>query len=493
MGDTSRVEPGTVYLVGAGPGDPGLMTRRALELIAGADAVLHDRLIPPGALDGARADAELVYVGKRPGAPSLPQSEINARLVELARAGKAVVRLKGGDPFVFGRGGEEAEALASAGVPFEVVPGVTAGVAVPAYAGIPVTHRDRASAVAFVTGHEDPDKPEPATDWGALARFPGTLVFYMGVKNLGRIADELRTAGRPQDEPAAVVARGTLPTQQVVHGTLADIAARAEDAGLAAPAVTVVGPVAGLRNTLAWLERRPLHGRTVAVTRARAQASGLAARLARLGAEVVEAPAIRIEPRPVEASLTGYDLVCVTSSNGASLLMDRLRDARELAGSTVAAIGPGTAAELRRRGVEADVVPERSIAEALVEALEAVPVEGRRVLIARASEARDVLPDALRERGALVDVVALYDTLPEPLSEYQRAALARASYVTFTSSSTVRFFVQAADGLPDGARLVSIGPVTSATAREHGLEVHVEAERHDIDGLVEALVRDATA
>lgn len=361
------MERGTVYLVGAGPGDPGLMTTRAVELIAGADAILHDRLIPPGALDGARADAELVYVGKRPGSPSMPQSEINERLVALAGEGKRVVRLKGGDPFVFGRGGEEAEALAGAGVPFEVVPGVTAGVAAPAYAGIPVTHREVASAVAFITGHEDPDKPERAVDWDALARFPGTLVFYMGVKSLPRIASELRAAGRPHDEPAAAVGHATLPTQQVVHGTLADIAARVEDAGLTAPAVTIVGPVAGLRETLAWLEKRPLFGRTVAVTRARAQASELAARLTQLGAHVVETPAIRIEPRPVEIELKGYDLVCVTSPNGAALLMDALRDARDLAGSTVAAIGPGTAAQLRRRGVEADVVPERSVAEALVD------------------------------------------------------------------------------------------------------------------------------
>jgi uroporphyrinogen III methyltransferase/synthase len=248
--------------------------------------------------------------------------------------------------------------------------------------------------------------------------------------------------------------------------------------------------VAGLHETLAWLERRPLHGRVVAVTRARAQASGLAARLAELGAEVVEAPAIRIEPRPVEAELTGYDLVCVTSPNGAALLMDALRDARDLAGATVAAIGPGTAAELERRGIRADVVPERSVAEALVEALREVPVEGKRVLIARASEARDLLPDALRERGGQVDVVALYDTVPEPVDP---RLLDRAGYVTFTSSSTVRYLMRALDGarLPDGARIVSIGPVTSATAREHGLEVHVEAERHDIEGLVDALVRDA--
>ena len=288
---------GIVYLVGAGPGDPGLMTRRALELIASADAVLYDRLIPPGALDGARADAELRYVGKEPGAAALEQDELNALLVELGGAGKRVVRLKGGDPFVFGRGGEEAEALAAAGIAFEVVPGVTAGVAAPAYAGIPVTHRDAASAVAFVTGHEDPAKPDSALDWDALARFPGTLVFYMGVKNLALIAERLTAAGRMADEPAAVVARGTLPGQQTVAGSLGDIAELVADAGIRPPAITLVGPAAALRATLAWLERRPLHGQVVAVTRARAQASELAARLAALGAEVIEAPAIRIEPR----------------------------------------------------------------------------------------------------------------------------------------------------------------------------------------------------
>ena len=278
---------GIVYLVGAGPGDPGLMTRRSLDLIASADAILYDRLIPPGALEGARPDADLRYVGKEPGAAALTQEETSELLVELGRAGKRVVRLKGGDPFVFGRGGEEAEALAAAGVPFEVVPGVTAGVAAPAYAGIPVTHRDAASAVAFVTGHEDPDKPESALDWDALARFPGTVVLYMGVKNLPLIAERLTAAGRDPQEPVAVVERGTHPGQRTVVDTLVGIAARVEAEGLRAPAITVVGPVAGLRDTIAWLERRPLHGEVVAVTRARAQASGLAARLRELGAEVV--------------------------------------------------------------------------------------------------------------------------------------------------------------------------------------------------------------
>jgi uroporphyrinogen III methyltransferase / synthase len=490
------VEPGIVYLVGAGPGDPGLMTRRSLELIAAADVVLYDRLIPPGALDGARPGAELRYVGKEPGKPAVEQEQINELLVELGRAGRRVVRLKGGDPFVFGRGGEEAEALAQAGVAFEVVPGVTAGVAAPAYAGIPVTHRDVASAVAFVTGHEDPSKDGSALDWEALARFPGTLVFYMGIKNLPLIAERLAGAGRPAEQQAAVVARGTLAGQHTVSGTLADIAERVGEAGLRPPAITLVGPVAQLRETLAWLERRPLHGEVVAVTRARGQASALADRLRELGAEVVETPAIRIEPLPVKLpDAGGHALICFTSPNGVRLYFAALRgDARDLAGARIAAIGPGTAAALREHGIEADVVPERFVAEGLLEALADEPLAGKRVLIARAAEARDVLPDGLRERGAQVDVVALYETVPEPLDDTRRAALRRASYVTFTSSSTVRFLLDAVGAERDSlgsARLASIGPVTSATLREHGLEPDLEAERHDIDGLVAALVADA--
>jgi uroporphyrinogen III methyltransferase/synthase len=492
---------GIVYLVGAGPGDPGLMTHRSLELIAAADAILYDRLVPPGALEGARQGAELVYVGKEPGRAAMAQEEIDALLVRLADEGKIVVRLKGGDPFVFGRGGEEAQALAAAGARFEVVPGVTAGVAAPAFAGIPVTHRDAASAVAFVTGHEDPDKPESALDWDALARFPGTLVLYMGVRNLAPIAERLTAAGRDPGEAAAVVARGTLPGQRTVTGALGEIAALAAEAGLEAPAVVVIGPVAGLRDTLAWLERRPLHGRVVAVTRARAQASELAARLGVLGAEVIEAPAIRIEPRALDAAalerVAGADILCLTSPNGVRLLFEALaergRDARALAGATVAAIGPGTAAALGQRGVLPDVVPERSVAEALVDALTQTSVAGRRVVVARAAEARDVLPDALREHGAEVEVIALYDTVAEPLGDAQREALTGAGYVTFTSSSTVRFFLEGGGVVPEQARVVSIGPITSQAARDHGLTVHVEAERHDVDGLVDALVADATS
>jgi uroporphyrinogen III methyltransferase / synthase len=482
---------GIVYLVGAGPGDPGLLTVRAVELIASADVILYDRLIPQEALEHARADAEVVYVGKQGEGPQFPQDDTHRLLLEHARAGRRVVRLKGGDPFVFGRGGEEALVLHEAGIPFEVVPGVTAGVAAPAYAGIPVTHRDVASGVAFVTGHEDPAKPDTALDWAALARFPGTLVFYMGVKALPRIAERLIHGGRAPDEPVAVVEQGTLPRQRTLLATLATVAENAEQQAIKAPAVMLVGPVASLREELAWFERRPLFGRTVAVTRARAQASALAARLRALGADVIEAPAIRTAPlAAAKPDLTAYDLVAVTSPTGAHHLLELLRDARELAGRTVAAIGPGTARALREHGVEPDIVPERAVAEGLVEALDGVPVT--RALIARAKEGRDVLPDALRERGAEVDVLALYETLPEPLDEPTRRAAAHADYLLFTSASSVRYFAEAAgDGALTGPRLASIGPATSAELRAHGAEPDLEADPHTPDGLVEALLRDA--
>jgi uroporphyrinogen III methyltransferase/synthase len=478
------------------------MTARSLALIASADTVFYDRLIPRGALSGARKEAELVYVGKQPGVPSVPQEEIGERLIGAARAGRSVVRLKGGDPFVFGRGGEEGEALREAGVEFEVVPGVTAGVAATAYAGIPVTHRDDASAVAFITGHEDPAKTETALDWPALAAFPGTLVFYMGVRRLAENAAALIAAGRDPDQPAAAIERGTMAAQRTFVATLGTIAETVERERVGAPALIVVGPVAARRERLAWIERRPLHGRTVLVTRARAQASGLAGTLRDLGAEVVELPAIRIEPRidtdavrDAVAALGEYALVCLTSPNGVRLLFEAMAaaglDARALAGATVAAIGPGTARALRREGIVADVLPERFVAEALVEALAAVEVEGRRVLVARAAEARDVLPEALRERGAEVDVLALYETVREQPGEEEIAAAQAADYVTFTSSSTVTNLTAAlGDRFPTEARVVSIGPVTSESARAAGLTVDVEAERHDVDGLLAALLAD---
>ncbi|HET8592352.1 MAG TPA: uroporphyrinogen-III C-methyltransferase [Solirubrobacterales bacterium] len=494
---------GIVYLVGAGPGDPGLMTARSLELIVAADVIVHDRLIPADALAASRPDAEILYVGKEPGAASVPQDRIAELLIERARQGRIVVRLKGGDPFVFGRGGEEAEALAAAGIPFEVVPGITAGIAAPAYAGIPVTHREDSSAVAFVTGHEDPEKEGPSLDYDALAAFPGTLVLYMGVKTLPRIAERLIDAGRSPSEPAAVIERGTLPEQRTVSATLAEIAGVASAAGIRAPSVTVVGPVAARRERIAWLESRPLHGKRVVVTRARAQASELSRRLAALGADPIELPAIRIEPlidtdavRRTVAEIGTYALVCLTSPNGVQLLFEAMaeqgRDARSLANATVAAIGAGTESALASFGVIAEIVPDRFVAEELVEALNRLELEGKRVLVARAAEARELLPDALRKRGAQVDVVPLYETVAETPDPAAVERAEEADFVTFTSASTVRNFVQAMDGrLPKRARVVSIGPITSETARRSGLEVDVEAERHDINGLVEALLGEA--
>jgi uroporphyrinogen III methyltransferase/synthase len=479
------------------------MTARSLQLIAGADTIFHDRLIPPGALDGARDDAELVFVGKAPGEPSVPQREIESRMIEAARAGRSVVRLKGGDPFVFGRGGEEGESLRAAGVEFEVVPGVTAGVAATAYAGIPVTHRDDASAVAFVTGHEDPEKSESAVDWAALSAFPGTLVFYMGVRNVERNARALIDAGRDPEEPAAAIERGTMDGQRTIVATLSTLAAAVQREGVRAPALIVSGPVVGRRESLAWIERRPLHGRRVIVTRARAQASGLAATLRQLGAEAIELPAIRLVPRleaaevrEAAAAIGDYALVCLTSANGVRLLFEALAaaglDSRALSGATLAAIGPGTAAALAGGGIAADIVPERFVAESLVEALGEVEVRGRRVLVARAADARDVIPEWLRERGAEVDVVALYETVREDPGPEAVEAAQGADYVTFTSSSTVRNLIETlGERFPRDARVVSIGPVTTEAAREAGLEVSVEAERHDIGGLVEALLEDA--
>ncbi len=536
-----------MWLVGAGPGDPGLLSARALEAIASADTILYDRLIGAATLDGAREDAELLFVGKQGGGEAVPQERTQALMIERARAGREVVRLKGGDPFVFGRGGEEALALRDAGIEFRVVPGITAGVAAAAYAGIPVTHRGLSTGVALVTGHtqedthqdleqtpdggtgasEDPplraaDEQEESVaelDWKGLAAFPGTLVFYMGVRQLPHIAERLIAAGRPGAQPVAIVERGTLPDQRTVSGTLATIAEVAMRERVQAPAITVVGAVAELAETLDWLPSRPLAGRTVAVTRARSQASELARRLAELGASVVQAPTIRtrtldgpaLDPSP-------YDLVCVASPNAVHALLKRLDDgthppgdARSLAGARVAAIGPGTARALAEHGIVADVVPEHSVAESLIEALADFRVN--RALVARASQARDVLPDALRARGAEVDVLALYETIAEPLSARTLEQARAADYIAFTSSSTVRFFLEAASGVRarDGAspgdphprpsvtllspttRIVSIGPVTSATLREHDLEPAVEAERHDIDGLVDALLADAVA
>jgi uroporphyrinogen III methyltransferase/synthase len=475
----------TVYLVGAGPGDPGLITARGLALLRRADVLLHDRLAGAELVAEAPAGCTVVYVGKQPDRHVLTQAEINAALVEHGRRGGTVVRLKGGDPFVFGRGSEEAQALRAAGIPFEVVPGITSAIAVPAYAGIPVTHRGRSTRFTVVTGHEDPTKGGSDVDWAALARAGGTLVLLMAIGRLAEIAAALVAGGLDADTPVAVIEQGTLPAQRTVTATLGTVGEAAAD--VRPPAITVIGDVVALRDEIAWAESRPLAGATIAVTRAREQASGLVTRLRALGAGVLEAPLIRIEPLPgppLDAS--GYDVVCLTSPNAPRLLLDRLGgDARRLAGVEVAAIGPGTAAALRDVGIVADVVAEQAIAEGLLDAL-AGRIAGRRFLVARAEQARATLPDGLRDAGAAaVDVVALYRTVAErPAGDPTAADL-----VAFTSSSTVSSFADAYAGVDLGAvGGVSIGPVTTATARQRGVGVVAEAKRHDLDGLVAALV-----
>ena len=474
----------TVYLVGAGPGDPGLFTLRGRELLERCDAIVYDALADARIVDMARPDARRLYAGKRAGAHALSQEEINRLLIDLGRQENCVVRLKGGDPFVFGRGGEEALALTAAGVEFEVVPGVSAAHAVPAYAGIPVTHRGLAAQVTFVTGHEDPERPESALDWSALAAFRGTLVFLMGVRTLAANAARLVEHGMSPLTPAAVISNGSLPSQRTVVAPLGEIADAA--AGLPPPAIALVGEVVTLRDRLAWFERRPLFGRRIAVTRARAQASGLAARLEALGAEVLQAPAIRVEPLPLpELDLASFDIVCLTSANGVEALITG--DVRRLAGVAVAAVGSATAGALRARGIEPDVIPTRATQEGLLDALG--DVRGRRVLIATAEGARDVLADGLRDGGAEVTLVHLYRSMSEPV---EAAAVAACDYVTFTSSSTVTNVLGALSEAERRAlRAVSIGPVTSATLRDAGVEPVGEADPHDVDGLVACVLRVA--
>jgi uroporphyrinogen III methyltransferase/synthase len=488
----------TVHLVGAGPGDPGLLTVRALELLRVADVVIYDRLSQESLLDLAPT-AERIDVGKAPGHVRMAQSEINDLLIERGRRGETVVRLKGGDPFVFARGGEEAAALAGAGVPFEVVPGITSAIAVPAYAGIPVTLRHSSTSVTIVTGHEEPgaegiEGAEGTVDWGAVARVGGTIVVLMGVARIGRIAAELMAAGRSPDTPVAAVQWGTRPEQRTVRATLSTIADRA----LGTPSTIVIGDVAA--SDLAWFENRPLFGRRVVVTRAREQAGELVTRLQAQGAATVEVPAIEIrDPADGGAALAAavdrlgaYDWVVLTSSNGARRLLgavrDGGRDARAFAGARLAAIGPGTAEALAGANLAVDLVPLRFVAESLLDALPAPGATGGRLLLVRAAVARDVLPEGLRDKGWEVDVVEAYRTEQAPLAEEQAAAVAAADIVTFTSSSTVDNFLAAMRGRPIPPVVAAIGPITAATAREHGLAVDVEAEVHTIDGLVDALV-----
>ncbi|HET6952788.1 MAG TPA: uroporphyrinogen-III C-methyltransferase [Acidimicrobiales bacterium] len=484
----------TVHLVGAGPGDPGLLTVRALEVLRRADVVVYDRLSQESLLDLAPPGAERIDVGKAPGHVRLAQEGINDLLVERGRAGATVVRLKGGDPFVFARGGEEAAALAAAGVPFEVVPGITSAIAVPAYAGIPVTLRHSSTSVTIVTGHEDPAAgADGSVDWEAVARVGGTIVVLMGVARIGRIAAALMAAGRSPDTPVAAVQWGTRPEQVTVRATLGTIAART----LGTPSTIVIGDVAA--TDLAWFENRPLFGRRVVVTRARAQASELVERLAALGAATVEVPAIEIaapddggEALAAAVGKVGaYDWLVLTSPNGARRVLEALDraglDARALGGVRLAAIGPGTAAALAEARLRADLVPERFVAESLLDAFPQAPPAGGRVLLARAAVARDVLPEGLAGRGWEVDVVEAYRTEAVPLDDQAAAAVAGAEIVTFTSSSTVTNFLAALGDRPRPPVVAAIGPVTAATARAHGLPVDVEAPVHTVEGLVDAL------
>ena len=503
---------GVVYLVGAGPGDPGLLTVRGRELLASCDTIVYDALINPILVDdawiGRSSEAEKIFVGKRGGAPSMEQEAITALLLQLAAAGKSVVRLKGGDPMVFGRGGEEAIALAAAGLAFEVVPGITAGVAAPAYAGIPVTHRGVSTSVTFITGHEDPGKDKDQTDWSALARAGGTLVLYMGVSRLAKIATALIAGGRSPGTPAAIIEWGTYPRQRTVTATLATLAERAAQEKVIAPSIAIVGDVVTLRCEMSWFDRRPLFGRTIVVTRAREQASQLRTALEVAGATVIEAPAIRIEPldqAPLRAALgqlAMYKWLVVTSRNAVDLLWASLRelrlDARALATMKLCAVGPATADALLARGLAVDVIPDRYVAEGVIEKLrERGDVRGARVLFARAAGARELLPAALREMGAAVDEIEIYRAVPDlsGLGVLGHALDAGSvDLVTFTSASTVRHFVDALG--PDRAHTVrgaSIGPVTSDAARALGVPIVIEAAESTIASLVQAISEHLSA
>lgn len=481
----------TVYLVGAGPGDPGLLTVRAAEVLARADVVIHDRLSVATLLDLAPAEAERISVGKTPRGPSTPQDEINALLVERGRAGQEVVRLKGGDPFVFARGAEEAAALAGAGVTFEVVPGITSAAAVPAYAGVPLTARGLTTTFTVVTGHED-IQGAGSTDWEAVARLGGTIVVLMGVAHRGDIADRLLAGGLAGDTPVAAVQWGTRPEQRSVRTTLAQLG-RVE---IASPAVIVIGATAGL--DLAWYERLPLFGRSVVVTRPATRASELSRHLVRLGARAIEVPCIRIEEaadggaalRSAAARVAEADWVIFTSPESVGRFLPLLRDPRALGGARVAAIGPGTADALAARAVVADLVPDRSVAESLLAVFPPAPTDRRgRVLLPRAAVAREVVPDGLRAAGWEVEVVEAYRTeVAPPSTPAVLAEAASADAIAFTSSSAVTAFLEVAG--PDALApiVVCIGPVTAATARRLGITVAAEADVYTLDGLLDALV-----
>jgi uroporphyrinogen III methyltransferase/synthase len=495
-----------VYLVGAGPGDPGLITVAGLDAIKAADVIVYDFLAAPELLNHAKEGAELIYAGKRGGEHTLSQEAINRLIVEKALAGRVVLRLKGGDPFVFGRGGEEIEELIDAGVSFAIVPGVTSAIAAPAYAGIPLTHRRFASCATFVTGHEDPTKQATGIDWQALARTGGTLVFFMGVKNLPHITQELLKNGLEPETPAALIRWGTTTSQQSVTGSLATIVDDVKRAGLSPPCIIIVGKVVSLREKMRWFETRPLFGRRIIITRARQQASDMVARLSALGAQCLEYPAIEVvrpeDPAPMDQavrSLDLYDWLVFTSVNGVDMFFKRLfannRDARALGRVRTASIGPATAERLLSFGIASDIVPESYRAESVVSAFADIDVRGKRVLLPRAAEARPVLPVELKKMGAVVDEVTAYHTVQ---ADTRRDELIKAlsekqvDMITFTSSSTVTNFkaLLPENDFSDLTRdpaVAAIGPITADTARENGFRVDLVADEYTVPGLCGAI------
>ena len=494
---------GTVHLVGAGPGDPGLITVNGLDALRIADVVVYDRLAPSSLLDNANPDAELISAAKSPGSVALTQSQINSILIERALDGKTVCRLKGGDPFVFGRGGEEAIALAEAGVPFVVVPGVTSAIGAAAYAGIPVTHRGLASSVTIVTGSEMQDPSNSRVDWEAVAKTNGTLVVLMGASRIAEIASVLISHGRSQEEPVAAIQQGTSIKQRTVSGTLTDISSKIQQAGLGAPIALVIGEVARLRDQIAWFDTRPLHGKRVLVTRARSQASRLASGLKDLGATVVECPVIKSMPSADTNSLdtalsdlSRYQWAAFASPNGVKQTFDRMHtlglDARTFAGCKVAAVGPATVNALGARGIVADLTPETYTAEGLVEAFRAVDVVPESAIVFRSDIGRETLPRGLRQLGSEVTEVVAYRTVLAEVS----ADIARAAFddgidvVTFTSSSTVKNLRHLIDGdvTPINNSVVAcMGPVTASTAESFGIRVDIIPEEQSIHGIIKAI------
>lgn len=493
---------GRCYLVGAGPGDLGLTTLRAKQLIERAEVVVYDYLCNPEFLRWAPEKAEIIYAGKKAGAHTLRQEEINNLLVEKTRAGLEVVRLKGGDPFLFGRGGEEALALARAKLAFEVVPGVTSAIAAPAYAGIPVTHRGVTSHVTFFTGHEDPEKTESAIDFSALAKLGGTQVMLMGVERIDAIVRQMKENGVREDLPVALVRWGTTGRQAVVRGTLENIGQRVAEENFEPPAVAIFGDVVSLGKELDWRALLPLGGKRIVVTRTRKQAGALSTRLRDLGADVIELPTIRIEPpsdlrafAELVQDCHGYDWIVFTSPNGVSAFFEMFYklydDARDIGGARIAAIGPATAQRVRDFHLKVDLMPNEAVAEAVVREFKAQgDIENLRILIARAEEARDLLPKELSALGAIVDVAFAYRTIAETddrTGARTRLAEKGADMITFTSSSTVENFLALGLPWPQGMLVASIGPITSRTARDRGLTIAVEAPQHDVPGLVEAI------